>query len=53
MKNMSENSFYNVGEIKYKIDTAIQLAMYYSDKEHWDALLNAQSRLYEEFGLED
>lgn len=50
---MSENSFYSVGEIKYHIDTAIQFAMYYSDKEHWDALLNAQSRLYEEFGLED
>lgn len=50
---MSKNSFYDVTEIKYKIDTAIQLAMYYTDKENWDALLYAQSRLYEEFGLED
>lgn len=50
---MSKNSFYDVSEIKYKINTAIQLAMYYSDKEHWDVLLEAQGRLYEEFGLED
>lgn len=50
---MSKNSFYDVSEIKYKIDTAIQLTMYYTDKEKWDALLDAQSRLYEEFGLED
>lgn len=39
-------------EIKYKIDEAIQTAMFYTDKEHWDALLDAQSRLYEKFGLE-
>lgn len=44
---------YEQNEIKYKIDTAIQLAMYYADEEKWDALLDAQSRLYEEFGLED
>ena len=39
-------------EIKYKIDEAIQIAMFYADKEHWDALFDAQSRLYEKFGLE-
>lgn len=50
---MSKNSFYDANDIKYKINTAIQLAMYYSDKEHWDALLDVQSRLYEQFGLED
>lgn len=44
---------YHKDEIKYKIDTAIQLAMYYTDKTNWDALLDAQSRLYEEFGLEN
>ena len=38
---MSKNSFYDVTDIKYKIDTAIQLTMYYSDKKHWGALLEA------------
>lgn len=52
-KDMSKNSFYDASEIKYKIDTAIQLTMYYTNKENWDALLEAQSRLYEEFGLVD
>lgn len=47
------NSWFNVEEIKYKIDTAIQLSMYYSDKEVWDKLLEAQRRLYEQFGIED
>ena len=46
-------SVYAKSEIKYRIDTAIQLVMYNTDEEKWDALLNAQSRLYEEFGLED
>jgi hypothetical protein len=50
---MSKNSFYDVTDIKYKIDTAIQLTMYYSDKETWGALLEAQGRLYEQFGIED
>lgn len=50
---MSKNSFYDVSDIKYKIDTAIQLAMYYSDKEHWYAILEAQTRLYEQFGIDD
>jgi hypothetical protein len=50
---MSKNSFHDVSEIKYKIDTAIQLAMYYADKEKWDVLLDVKSRLYEQFGLED
>ena len=50
---MSKNSLYDAGEIKYKIDTAIQTAMYQTDKANWDALLTAQNRLYEQFGLED
>lgn len=50
---MSKNSFHDVSEIKYKIDTAIQLAMYYTDEGKWDALLDVKSRLYEQFGLED
>lgn len=49
---MSKNSFYDVTDIKYKVDTAIQLTMLYSDKECWGALLEAQGRLYEQFGIE-
>ena len=52
-RSMSNNSFYCKNDIKYKIDTAIQFAMYYTDKEHWEALLDAQTRLYEQFGIED
>lgn len=45
--------FYAKSEIKYNIDTAIQLAMYHTNKEHWDALIEAQGRLYEQFGIVD
>ena len=48
-----DNSWFNAEEIKYKIDTAIQLSMYYSDKEVWNTLLEAQTRLYEQFGIDD
>ena len=45
---------YSVSEIKYNIDTAIQRAMYEDkDKVHWDAFLELQARLYEEFGIVD
>lgn len=44
---------FSKSEIKYKINEAIQFAMYYTDKEHWDALREAQGRLYEQFGIED
>ncbi len=44
---------FSESEIKYKIDEAIQLAMYYTNKEHWDALIEVQGRLYEEFGIVD
>jgi len=50
---MSKNVFYDISEIKCKIDTTIQLAMYYTDKENWEALLDVQRRLYEQFGLQD
>lgn len=52
-EEIMHNSWFNAEEIKYNIDTAIQLSMYYSDKEVWDALLEAQSRLYEQFGIEE
>lgn len=44
---------FSKSEIKYKIDEAIQFAMYYTGKEHWDALIETQGRLYEQFGIED
>lgn len=46
------DSFYRCDEIKFKIDTAIQFIMF-EDKEqlHWDAILQVQERLYEEFGF--
>lgn len=43
---------YHKDEIKYKIDEAIQLAMYHADEENWNALLDAQNRLYEKFGID-
>lgn len=51
----SNNSLYEKNDIKYKIDTAIQLAMYYAEnhKECWNALLDAQVRLYKQFGIKD
>ena len=47
------NSFYEKNDIKNKIDTAIQLAMYYADETSWQALLDAKARLYEQFGIEE
>ena len=52
-EEIMNNSWFNAEEIKYKIDTAIQLSMYYSDKEVWNDLLETQRRLYEQFGIED
>lgn len=45
-------SQYRIDEIKYNIDTAIQKSMYETDEEKWDAILEVQSRLYEEFGID-
>ena len=46
-------SVYAKSEIKYRIDTAIQLTMLSTYEEKWVVLLDVQSRLYEEFGLKD
>lgn len=43
---------YSRGEIKYNIDTVIQKSMYELDKEKWDAILEVQRNLYEEFGID-
>ena len=48
-----ENSQYRTDEIKYKIDTAIQRAMYENNEEEWDSIMKAQSYLYEEFGIDE
>ena len=50
---MENYNHYRTDEIKYKIDTAIQLSMYHTNKSMWDVLLEAQGRLYEEFGIDD
>ena len=50
---MSDLSQYRVDEIKYKIDTAIQRTMYENDEEKWEAIMEVQSYLYEEFGIEE
>jgi len=54
---------YTRKEIKYRIDTAIQVEMFNALKEHkhdsdisdavWRALLDVQSRLYEEFEIDE
>lgn len=44
-------SYYRNDEIKYKIDTAIQMTMFENNKEKWDVLLEVQTKLYEEFEL--
>ena len=43
---------YRKEEIKYNIDSAIQRSMYETDEEKWDAILEVQSGLYEEFGID-
>lgn len=44
---------YRTDEIKYNIDTAIQRSMYETDEENWKIIQEVQSRLYEEFGIEE
>ena len=44
-------SYYRNDEIKYKIDTAIQMKKKEKGKENWDTLLEVQDKLYDEFGL--
>lgn len=47
------DGIYTRQEIKLAIDEASQFSMFYNENEHWDALLDLQSRLYEQFGIED
>lgn len=44
-------SYYRNDEIKYKIDTAVQMVMFENEEEKWDVLLEVQAKLYDEFGL--
>ena len=50
-EEIMENSWFNAEEIKYKIDAAILLSMCYADEGVRDALFEAQTRLYEQFGI--
>ncbi len=52
-ENMNNSGQYKTNEIKYNIDTAIQKSMYETDQEKWKVILEVQSRLYEEFGIEE
>lgn len=49
---MNNSGKYRKEEIKYNIDSAIQRSMYETDEEKWDAILEVQSGLYEEFGID-
>ena len=46
-------SQYRIDEIKYNIDTAIQESMFETDEDKWKIILEVQSRLYEEFGIDE
>lgn len=46
------NRMYNIVEIKYSIDEAIQKAMFEHEGDKWDLIMEIQSRLYEEFGID-
>ena len=48
-----DRGMYTRKEIKYNIDTAIQRTMYETESELYEVLLRAQSRLYEEFGIDE
>lgn len=51
--NGGNNSMYNIVQIKYNIDSAIEKAMFENDEEKWNLIREIQSRLYEEFGIDD
>ena len=40
-------------EIKYKIDTCVQQSMYENNKELWKVILELQTKLYDEFGIDE
>ena len=50
--NMSDSQ-YRIDEIKYNIDTAIQKSMFETEEDKWKIILEVQSRLYEEFGIDE
>ena len=47
------DSQYRIDEIKYNIDTAIQKSMFETKEDKWKIILEVQSRLYEEFGIDE
>ncbi len=50
---MNNSGQYKTNEIKYNIDTAIKKSMFANDEEMWNIILEVQSRLQEEFGIEE
>ena len=47
------DSQYRIDEIKYNIDAAIQKSMFETEEDKWKIILEVQSRLYEEFGIDE
>lgn len=47
------DSQYRIDEIKYNIDTSIQKSMLETEEDKWKIILEVQSRLYEEFGIDE
>ena len=47
------DSQYRIDEIKYNIDTAIQKNMFETEEDKQKIILEVQSRLYEEFGIDE
>ncbi len=50
---MNNSGQYKTNEIKYNIDAAIKKSMFANDEEMWNIILEVQSRLQEEFGIEE
>lgn len=44
---------YRNDEIKYKIDICVQQSMYENNKELWKVILELQTKLYDEFGIDE
>ena len=47
------DSQYRIDEIKYNIDTVIQKSLFETEEDKWKIILEVQSRLYEEFGIDE
>lgn len=51
--SIMNKGMYRNDEIKYKIDTCVQQSMYENNKELWKVILELQTKLYDEFGIDE